>query len=43
MVVIFPREWLRDPGSRHLAEFPSDVPWDDPELVAAMFAMRHEE
>jgi predicted ATP-grasp superfamily ATP-dependent carboligase len=42
-VVIFPREWLRDPGSRHLAEFPSDVPWDDPELVAAMFAMRHEE
>jgi predicted ATP-grasp superfamily ATP-dependent carboligase len=42
-VVIFPREWLRDPGSRYLAEFPSDVPWDEPELLAAMLAMRHEE
>lgn len=41
-VVIFPREWLRDPGSPHLAEFPSDVPWDEPELFAAMLAMRHE-
>ena len=42
-VVIFPREWLRDPGSPHLAEFPSDVPWDEPELFAAMLAMRREE
>lgn len=42
-VVIFPREWLRDPASRHLAEFPSDVPWDEPELFAAMLAMRSEE
>jgi hypothetical protein len=42
-VVIFPREWLRDPGSRHLDEFPSDVPWDEPELFAAMLAMRNEE
>ena len=42
-VVVFPREWLRDPGSRYLEEFPSDVPWDEPELFAAMLAMRHEE
>ncbi len=42
-VVVFPREWLRDPGSRYLDEFPSDVPWDEPELFAAMLAMRNEE
>ena len=42
-VAIFPREWLRDPRSRYLAEFPSDVPWDEPALFAAMLAMRREE
>ena len=42
-VVVFPREWLRDPGSSHLAELPVDAPWDEPELFAAMLAMRHEE
>jgi len=42
-VAIFPREWLRDPASPHLAEFPSDVPWDEPEVFAAMLAMRSEE
>jgi len=41
-VVVFPREWLRDPDSRHLREFPVDIPWDDPELFAAMLAMRHD-
>lgn len=41
-VAIFPREWLRDPKSPHLAEFPVDVPWDEPELIEAMLAMRHE-
>ena len=41
-VVVFPREWLRDPQSPHLSEFPVDVPWDEPELVEAMLAMRHE-
>ncbi len=39
IVVVFPREWLRDPSSRYLAEFPVDAPWDDPELFAAMIAM----
>ncbi len=41
-VVVFPREWLRDPKSRNLIDFPVDVPWDDPDLLAAMLAMRHE-
>jgi ATP-grasp in the biosynthetic pathway with Ter operon len=40
-VAIFPREWLRDPRSRWLREYPSDVPWDDPALIKAMLAMRH--
>ncbi len=40
-VVIFPREWLRDPHSHWLHEHPSDVPWDDPALIKAMLAMRH--
>lgn len=42
-VVIFPREWLRDPASHHLERYPVDVPWDEPELLAAMLAMRHED
>jgi hypothetical protein len=42
-VTIFPREWLRDSESRHLTELPVDAPWDDPELFAAMLAMRHED
>ena len=40
-VAVFPREWLRDPESRYLRECPVDVPWDEPELFAAMLAMRH--
>jgi hypothetical protein len=35
-VAHFPLEWMRDPGSRYLREFPVDVPWDEPELVAAI-------
>jgi len=42
-VVVFPREWLRDPESRLLTELPVDLPWDEPELLVAMLAMRHEE
>jgi biotin carboxylase len=41
VVTVFPREWLRDPRSRHLVDHPVDVPWDDPELIEAMLAMRH--
>ncbi len=38
--VHFPQEWLRDPESPYLARFPSDVPWDEPELLEAMLGMR---
>jgi predicted ATP-grasp superfamily ATP-dependent carboligase len=37
----FPQEWLRDPHSRYLRQYPSDVPWDEPELLEAMLKMRH--
>jgi hypothetical protein len=40
-VAIFPRELFRDPSSRWLRDCPSDVPWDEPELIKAMMAMRH--
>ncbi len=38
----FPQEWLRDPDSAYLRDFPVDVPWDEPELLEAMLALRHE-
>jgi len=41
IVARFPQEWLRDPQSRYLREYPVDAPWDDPELLEAMLAMRH--
>lgn len=40
--VNFPHEWLRDPNSRYLRDYPVDVPWDEPELIEAMLAMRHD-
>ena len=42
MTVYFPGEWLRDPDSRYLREHPVDVPWDEPELIEAYLALRHE-
>ena len=42
VTVHFPQEWLRDPDSRWLREHPVDVPWDDPQLIEAMLALRHE-
>lgn len=42
ITVWFPEEWLRDPESRYLREYPVDVPWEDPELIEAFLAMRHE-
>lgn len=42
IAVFFPEEWLRDPGSRYLREYPVDVPWDEPELIEAFLAMRHD-
>ncbi len=40
--VHFPQEWLRDPASRYLRDYPVDVPWEDCGLVEAMLAMRNE-
>ena len=40
--VHFPQEWLRDPASPYLRDYPADVPWDEPRLVEAMLAMRDE-
>jgi len=40
--VHFPQEWLRDPTSRFLRDYPVDVPWEDSGLVEAMLAMRDE-
>jgi predicted ATP-grasp superfamily ATP-dependent carboligase len=40
--VHFPAEWLRDPQSTWLRRHPVDVPWDDPELLDAMLALRSE-
>lgn len=34
--VSFPQEWLRDPDSKWLRDYPVDVPWDEPELFEAM-------
>jgi hypothetical protein len=42
LTVYFPEEWLRDPGSRYLRDYPVDVPWDEPELIEAFRAMRNE-
>jgi hypothetical protein len=36
----FPQEWLRDPNSEWLRRYPADVPWDEPQLILAMLAMR---
>lgn len=35
VVVIFPREWQRDPSSPYLASAHHDVPWDDPAVLRA--------
>jgi len=41
ITVHFPQEWLRDPRSEALSRFPSDVPWDEPELFEALLRLRH--
>jgi predicted ATP-grasp superfamily ATP-dependent carboligase len=41
IVVHFPQEWLRDPHSPNLRQYPSDVPWDEPELLEALLKLRH--
>jgi predicted ATP-grasp superfamily ATP-dependent carboligase len=40
LCVHFPAEWMRDPDSRWLTDHPVDVPWEEPELLQAMVALR---
>jgi predicted ATP-grasp superfamily ATP-dependent carboligase len=40
--VHFPQEWLRDPDSTWLRDYAVDVPWEEPELIEAMVALRRE-
>jgi glutathione synthase/RimK-type ligase-like ATP-grasp enzyme len=42
MITHFPQEWLRDPQSRYLRDFRIDAPWDDPEVMEAMLALRND-
>lgn len=39
--VHFPQEWLRDPYSTYLRQYPSDVPWGEPELFEALLKLRN--
>jgi hypothetical protein len=39
-IALFPREWLRNPASPHLASGPHDVPWHEPAFVRTCLAMR---
>lgn len=38
-LALFPQEWYRDEGSAWLRCLPSDAPWHDPTLLAAMIRM----
>jgi len=42
LITHFPQEWLRDPQSRYLRDFRVDAPWDDPEVMEAMLALRND-
>jgi hypothetical protein len=42
LAVLFPQEWLRDPESPYLRDYPVDVPWDDPKLLEALLALSPE-
>ena len=41
IVAQFPQEWLLDPASPWLRDYPADVPWDDPDVFEAMLKLRH--
>jgi hypothetical protein len=36
VLALFPQEWLRDPYSDDLHRFPTDTPFDDPDLLRAL-------
>jgi hypothetical protein len=39
-IALFPQEWMRDPESVFLRSGYHDVPWDEPELLAACVHLR---
>ncbi len=39
IITLFPQEWLRSPFSPHLTSGRHDVPWEEPEFIAACFKM----
>jgi hypothetical protein len=41
-LALFPQEWYRDMGSTWLRTLPSDAPWQDPHLMAAMLELPFE-
>jgi hypothetical protein len=41
-LALFPQEWYRDEGSSWLRTLPSDAPWHDPKLFAAMLRLPFE-
>jgi hypothetical protein len=41
-LALFPQEWYRDMGSTWLHTLPSDAPWEDPYLLAAMLKLPFE-
>jgi predicted ATP-grasp superfamily ATP-dependent carboligase len=43
VTVHFPQEWMRDPASQWLRQYPVDVPWDEPKLIEALLALRNEQ
>lgn len=43
LIAHFPQEWLRDPESRYLRQCRVDAPWDDPDVLEAMLALRHDD
>ncbi|RFC40805.1 MAG: Carbamoyl-phosphate synthase L chain, ATP binding domain [Candidatus Nitrotoga sp. CP45] len=42
LITHFPQEWLRDPKSRYLRDFRIDAPWDEPEVMEALLALRND-
>jgi hypothetical protein len=42
VMTCFPQEYWRDPQSTALNEYPTDAPWDDPDLMRALLEWRYD-
>jgi hypothetical protein len=42
MMTLFPQEFWRDAASPALRRYPSDIPWDDPELCRELVGWRYQ-